>query len=221
VAAAVALRVISHRRRLRLTGEPHQSRRGIRMRVRTTYAHDPGGFAVGRSNRSIKSANGMDSTHTHWEIRYLTELAEHGSLAAGRELIQRAIDQWGRASSERPDLLEPALHNWLTRFLCSAAENPRQSIGDLMAPPREAHQRPISHAELILALSLNQEAYYRVQKAVDEGAPLATVCDAVAGELNALGYRNANNAPLRASAIRRRYYEVRRTRRRHPRPMPA
>lgn len=162
--------------------------------------------------RPAVGADDVDSTHARWEIRHLAELARHGSLAAGRELIHRAITQWDRASSQRPDLLEPALYEWLKGVLSHAAENPRQPVGQLIAP-REMHPRPISRAELMHALSLSQEAYFRVQKAVDEGGSLAGVFDAVAEELNSLGYRNANNAPLKASSIRRRYYEVRNTRR--------
>lgn len=177
---------------------------------------------AGSVNRRIKSdsetadspGDQVNSVHARWEIRHLAELARNGSLAAGRELIHRALTQWDRATSQRPDLLEPALYHWLKGFLSSAAENPRQSIGELIAP-RETHPRPISHAELMHALSLSQEAYFRVQKAVDDGRSLTTVFNAVAEELNALGYRNAKNAPLRASSIRRRYYEVRRTRGRH------
>jgi hypothetical protein len=177
---------------------------------------------VGGLNRRVSSdseigdspVEHMNATHARWEIRHLATLARHGSLAAGRELIHRAITQWDLASSQRPDLLEPALYKWLKGVLSNAAENPRLSVGELIAP-RDTHPRPISQAELIHALSLSQEAYFRVQTAVDEGAPLSTVFEAVAEELNALGYRNANSAPLTASSVRRRYYEVRRTRRRH------
>ena len=77
-----------------------------------------------------------------------------------------------------------------------------------MAPPRDAHPRPASHAELIRDLSLSQEAYFRVRKAVEAGALLNSTFAAVAEELNALGYRNSNDRPLQASSIRRRYYAV-------------
>jgi hypothetical protein len=58
-------------------------------------------------------------------------------------------------------------------------------------------------------LSLSQEAYYRVRKAVEAGAPIGPTFAAVAAELNALGYRNSSNRPLHAPSIRRRYYAVR------------
>jgi hypothetical protein len=147
-------------------------------------------------------------THARWEIGRLEELARTGSLAAGRELMHRVITQSDRASSRYPDVFEPVLHRWLRDVLRNAIENPRQSIGQLMAP-RKANPRPINHAELIRALSLSQEAYYRVRKAVEAGAPINPTFAAVADELNGLGYRNSSNGLLRASSIRRRYYAVR------------
>lgn len=68
--------------------------------------------------------------------------------------------------------------------------------------------------ELVYSLSLSQEAYYRVRRAVEAGRPLKRAFSDVARELNALGYRNANQALLRASSIERRYYEINRTKRR-------
>jgi hypothetical protein len=122
--------------------------------------------------------------------------------------MHRAITQWDRASSRYPDVFEPVLHRWLKDVLGKAIENPRQSIGQLMAPPH-ARPRPTNHDELIRALSLSQEVQLRVRKAVDAGAPLNTTFATVADELNALGYRNSNDGPLQASSIRRRYYAAR------------
>ena len=93
------------------------------------------------------------------------------------------------------------------------ARNPRQRVGQLLAP-RTKQLRPSSDVELIYSLSLSQEAYFRVRKAIAAGRPLKRAFNDVARELNALGYGNANQAPLRASSIERRYYEVHRTKRR-------
>src|SRR5688500_1597208 len=153
------------------------------------------------------SGDHVKDAHARWEIGHLAELARNGSLAAGRELIRRVIARY----AQQPDQLNPALSDWLKDFLREVVRNPRQSVGQLSAP-REKHRRPRSHAELVHALSLSQEAYYRVRQAVEAGAPLKTACEAVAAELNALGYRNSNKAPLRASSIARRYYAVRRQR---------
>jgi len=150
----------------------------------------------------------LKRTHARWEIGRLEELARTGSVAAGRELMHRVITQSERASGRYPDVFEPVLHRWLRDVLTKAIENPRQSIGQLMAPRDPRPRHPASHAELILALSLSQEAYFRVRKAVDAGAQLNPTFAAVADELNALGYRNSSNGLLRASSIRRRYYEV-------------
>ena len=157
-----------------------------------------------------------EGTHDHWQIGRLRELARRGSLAAGRELLLRAITQCERASNLQPGLLDPYLCEWLTDVLRKVASNPRQSIGHLIAPARE-RLRPSSHAELVRAMSLDQEAYYRVRKAVDEGIPLKTVLPAVAAELNALGYRTSNNEPLQAATIRYRYYAVSQRKRRDAR----
>jgi hypothetical protein len=121
--------------------------------------------------------------------------------------MRRAISQSERASSRRPDLIEPALCEWLKDVLGAAFENPRQPIGELIAPPQRGI-RGFSHAELVYALSLSQEIEFRVRKRADAGMPLRQVFAAVAEELNALGYRNANNEPLRASSVQRRFYEV-------------
>jgi hypothetical protein len=80
--------------------------------------------------------------------------------------------------------------------------------------PRAKQMRPASEVELVYSLSLSQEAYYRVRKAIEAGRPLKRAFNDVARELNALGYRNANQAPLRASSIERRYYAVHRAKRR-------
>ena len=146
-------------------------------------------------------------TWENWQVERLKELAQNGSLAAGRELMHRAIAQSERASSHRPDLIEPALCGWLKEVLGAAFENPRQSIGALIAPPHRG-RRGFSHAELVYTLTLSQEIYFRVRKATDAGMPLKDVFPAVAEELNALGYRNANNAPLQGWSVRRRFYEV-------------
>jgi hypothetical protein len=116
-------------------------------------------------------------------------------------------------SSRHPDLLAPDLCDWLKDILTKASRNPRQSIGHVVAPPRE-RLRPKTDAELVHAMSLEQEAYYRVRKAVDGGVPLKTILPVVAEELNALGYRNSNNQLLQASTIRHRYYAVSRLKRR-------
>jgi len=71
---------------------------------------------------------------------------------------------------------------------------------------------PISHAELVHAVSLAEEAYIRVQQRVDDGMQLMTALEAVAGELNALGYRNRRNEPLTWYLVRNRYYTVRQMR---------
>jgi hypothetical protein len=151
----------------------------------------------------------VNSTHARWEIEHLAELARSGSLSAARELVRRAIAQ----CDQEPELHGPALSDWLKEFLDKAARNPRQPVGQLMAPRRK-QIRPTCDVELVYSLSLSQEAYYRVRQAVDAGRPLKRAFGDVARELNALGYRNANEAPLRASSIERRYYEVHRTKRR-------
>jgi hypothetical protein len=149
------------------------------------------------------------STHARWEIERLAELARRGSLSAARELMRRAIAQ----CDQEPELYGAALSEWLKEFLGKAARNPRQPVGQLMAP-RAKQIRPASEVELVYSLSLSQEAYYRVRKAIEAGRPLKRAFNDVARELNALGYRNANQAPLRASSIERRYYAVHRAKRR-------
>ena len=149
------------------------------------------------------------STHARWEIERLAELARNGSLSAARELVRRAIAQ----CDQEPELHGTALSEWLKEFLGKAVSNPRQQVGHLMAP-RSKQIRPSNDVELVYSLSLSQEAYYRVRKAIEAGRPLKRAFNDVARELNAIGYRNANQAPLRASSIERRYYEVHRTKRR-------
>ena len=149
------------------------------------------------------------STHARWEIERLAELARNGSLSAVRELVRRAIAQ----CDQEPELHGTALSEWLKEFLGKAVSNPRQQVGHLMAP-RSKQIRPSNDVELVYSLSLSQEAYYRVRKAIEAGRPLKRAFNDVARELNAIGYRNANQAPLRASSIERRYYEVHRTKRR-------
>lgn len=151
----------------------------------------------------------VKSTHARWEIEHLAELARSGNLSAARELVRRAIAQ----CDHEPELYGPALSDWLKGFLDRAVRNPRQPVGQLMAP-RTRQLRPSNEVELVYSLSLSQEAYYRVRKAVDAGRPLKRAFSDVARELNALGYRNANQAPLRASSIERRYYDIHRTKRR-------
>ena len=148
------------------------------------------------------------NTHARWEIAHLAELARGGNLSAARELVRRAIAQ----CDQEPELYGPALSEWLKDFLDRVVRNPRQPVGQLMAP-RAKQLRPTSEVELVYALSLSQEAYYRVRKAIEAGRPLKRAFNDVARELNALGYRNANQALLRASSIERRYYEVHRKRR--------
>jgi len=70
----------------------------------------------------------------------------------------------------------------------------------------------MSHAELVHAMSLAEEAYLRVQQGVDDGLPLRSVLNAVTNELNALGYRNRRNEPLTVTLVRERYYRVRQSR---------
>lgn len=149
------------------------------------------------------------STHARWEIERLAELARRGSLSAARELVRRAIAH----CDQEPELYGATLSEWLKEFLSKAARNPRQPVGQLMAP-RAKQMRPASEVELVYSLSLSQEAYYRVRKAIEAGRPLKRAFNDVARELNALGYRNANQAPLRASSIERRYYAVHRAKRR-------
>jgi hypothetical protein len=160
------------------------------------------------------SANdaGAERHFGRWEFERLAEFARRGSLAAGRELIRRATIQLELACSQRPDLIEPDLGDWLRNLLGKALNNPRQPIGQLMAPrsARTERPRPKTHAELLYDLSLTQEAYIRVRRAVAAGAQLKTVFHTVAVELSALGYRNSKHEPLRGSSIRDRYYAVRR-----------
>lgn len=151
----------------------------------------------------------IKSTHAQWEIEHLAELARSGNLSAARELVRRAIAQCDHG----PEPYGPALSEWLKGFLDRAVRNPRQPVGQLMAP-RTKQLRPSNEVELVYSLSLSQEAYYRVRKAVEAGRPLKRAFSDVARELNALGFRNANQALLRASSIERRYYDVHRTKRR-------
>ena len=143
----------------------------------------------------------------NWQLERLKALAQGGSLAAGRELMRRAISQSERAANHRPDLIEPGLCEWLKEFLDAAFENPRQPVGELIAPPQR-RPRAQTHAELVQAMSLTQEVRYRVRKQAEAGVPLRDVFPAVAEELNALGYRNAHDRLLTWSAVRRRFYEV-------------
>ena len=154
------------------------------------------------------SGDRMRTTHARWEIEHLAQLARSGSLSAARELVRRAIAQ----CDQEPELYGGALTEWLKEFLGKAARNPRQQVGQLLAP-RTRQMRPSSDVELVYSLSLSHEAYYRVRKAVEAGRPLKRAFNDVARELNALGYRNANQAPLRAASIERRYYEVHRPKR--------
>jgi hypothetical protein len=165
-----------------------------------------------------KTANEQDATrrrrgrpikksHGNWQLERLKALAQSGSLAAGRELMRRAISQSERAANHRPDLIEPGLCEWLKDFLDAAFENPRQSVGELIAPPHR-RLRALSHPELVHDMSLTQEVHDRVRMQVDAGVPLKEVFPAVAEELNALGYRNSYDRLLTWSAIRRRFYEV-------------
>lgn len=146
-------------------------------------------------------------TYARWEIDRLAGLARRGSLSAARELVRRAIAH----CDQEPELHGP-LTGWLKEFLGRAASHPRQPVGQLMAP-KAKQLRPASHVELVYSLSLSQEVYYRVRTAIDAGRPLKRAFNDVARELNALGYRNTNQALLRASSIERRYYAVRRTKR--------
>jgi hypothetical protein len=158
--------------------------------------------------RFAKADASADEHFERWEFERLAEFARGGSLAAGRELIRRAAIRLESACSERPDLIPPDLGNWLRKLLDEASKNPRQPVGHLIAPRSSISKRPKSHAELLHDLSLMQEAYFRVRKAVEAGEPLKNVFDAVAEELNVLGYRNSNNKPLKGSSIRDRYYAV-------------
>jgi hypothetical protein len=145
--------------------------------------------------------------HGNWQLERLKAMAQRGSIAAGRELMRRAIRQSELAANHRPDLIEPGLCEWLKEFLDAAFENPRQSVGELIAPPQR-RPRPLTHAELLEAMSLTQEVRYRVRKQAEAGVPLKEVFPAVAEELNALGYRNAHDRLLTWSAVRRRFYEA-------------
>jgi hypothetical protein len=119
------------------------------------------------------SGDPVKDIHARWEIGHLAELARSGSLVAGRELIRRVIARY----EQQPDQLDPALCDWLKDFLGKVVRNPRQSVGQLIAP-REKHLRPQSHAELVHDLSLSQETYVRVRRSVETGAPLKTACEA-------------------------------------------
>ena len=65
---------------------------------------------------------------------------------------------------------------------------------------RKSHQRP-----------LTEEAYRRVNAALEAGQPRKRAYSNVAHELNALGYRSRRNLPLRATSIEKLYYEARHT----------
>ena len=165
-----------------------------------------------RKSPSLQSAtrrrrDQRTQSHGNWQLERLKAMAQSGSLAAGRELMRRAISQSERAANHRPDLIEPGLCEWLKEFLDAAFANPRQPVGELIAPPQR-RPRPLTHAELVEAMSLTQEVHNRVSKQVDAGVPMKEVFVAVAEELNALGYRNAHDRLLTWSAIRRRFYEV-------------
>ena len=164
------------------------------------------------SHRKANRRRDLPRTHESWEIEQLSDLARRGSLAAGRELIQRAIDQCARASTRRPDLIAPDLCGWLKEFLDAAFENPRQSLSELIAPPRP-RLRAMSHAELVLDLTLSEEVYARVRMKTSAGVSRKDVFTAVAEELNELGYRNAHNKPLKAGTIQHRFYDMSRRKR--------
>ena len=128
--------------------------------------------------------------------------------------MNRIVHQCERTSRLHPDLLEPALCRWLKLFISKAVTDPRQRVGDLIAGSRPTHGSgkrltPASHAELVHAMSLAEEAHTRVQQGVDTGLPLQSVLIAVTDELNRLGYRNRRNEPLTWSLVRDRYYRVR------------
>jgi hypothetical protein len=135
----------------------------------------------------------------------LARLARSGDYPAGRELIRRAIDE----CEHREDLRDPVLSEWLKDFLSGAISNPRQSLKRLIAP-REEPRRVKEPSESVSARPLSQEAYGRVRRALKTGVPRKRVFNDVARELNALGYRNPRNEPLRASSIERQYYDMRR-----------
>ena len=155
--------------------------------------------------------------HESWDIGHLEELAANGSLAAARELMNRLVHQCEQTSRLRPDLIEPTLSKWLKRFIDKVVDDPRQPVGDLMAGARPTHGSgkrlsPFSHAELVQAMSLAEEAYVRVQQGLDNGQPLKSVLIGVTNELNGLGYRNRRNEPLTWHLVRDRYYRVRQLR---------
>jgi len=159
------------------------------------------------------------SDHESWDVAHLEELAENGSLAAARELMDRIVRQCERTSTARPDLLQPTLARWLKSFFDRVADDPRQPAGDLMAGSRPKHGSgkrltPLSHAELVQAVSLAEEAHIRVQLRVDDGMSLMSAVHAVTSELNALGYGNRRNEPLSWFLVRDRYYKVRRMKQR-------
>ena len=87
-----------------------------------------------------------------------------------------------------------------------------KSIGELIAPPRR-NLRALSHAELVEDLSLSQEVYVRVRKMVNAGMPAKNVFPVVAEDLNTLGFRNVRDKPLTGSVVRRRFYDVIRSKR--------
>lgn len=163
--------------------------------------------ATGQNATRRRRGRPMKKSQGNWQLERLRALAQSGSIAAGRELMRRAIAQSERAANHRPDLIEPGLCEWLKEFLDAAFENPRQSVGELIAPP-QGRLRALSHPELVQTLALTQEVHDRVRIQVDAGVPLREAFPAVAEELNALGYRNANDQLLTWSAIRRRFYEV-------------
>ena len=158
-----------------------------------------------------------NTNHDSWGVDHLVALAATGSLAAARELMHRVLRHCEHTSRVRPDLFQPALLLWLKPFFNRVVDDPRRPAVDLMAGPRPQHGTgkrvtPMSHAELVHAMSLAEEAYLRVQQGVDDGLPLRSVLNAVTNELNALGYRNRRNEPLTVTLVRERYYRVRQSR---------
>ena len=124
-------------------------------------------------------------------------MAEGGNVAAGCELLRRAVVQL--------NLRDPALSVWVTNFLTAALRQPRRTVKQLIAPRTRDLDHPTPQTR-----PLSQEVVLRVRAELKAGTPRKKVFSDVAKQLDALGYRNAKNERLRANSIERQYYTARR-----------
>lgn len=146
----------------------------------------------------------VTSPHTESTVESLAKSAKRGNVAAGCELLRRAVFQL----SQPEDLRDPDLSLWVADFLAAALQQPSQTVSQLMAPRKKDLRgtRPTTPQ----TQPLSQEVFFRVRKALATGMPRKKVFSDVAEELNALGYRNPKNERLRANSIERAYYAARR-----------